>query len=269
MEEPGYRLERVAPFPERHLWYGYGGVGKTTAIGTFAAYQPQATFWVADTDVSRAYERLIYTEVPFAEEQFKTFELEEWPDFEAFMETVMTNADPATDWLVIDNATWLWTEVQSYLVEQITGNDVDEHLVELRKSVKGDRQAFMAAVGATMNWDLINKTYQRKVNAKLHKWRGNAVLICEGEETTRRDADDRDNSAYVGLGVKPRGQKGIHYVMRSTILMKRDTKGRYTATTVKDQGREDMESTKISAPDDGGFAVDYLQEIAGWKVGKR
>lgn len=268
MEQPIFKLQRTNPYPERILAFGPGGAGKTTAVGTIAAHCPDATFWVADTDVSFAYERLVWTEVPFTEGQWQFRELDEWKAWESFTDEVITKGDPKNDWLVIDSATWLWTEVQSWFSEETRGVDVDEFLVQLRKDVKGDRAAFMQAVGAQANWDIINSVYNRKVNKVLRGWRGNVMMLCEADPTVKKDEQDRDNSVYAPFGLKPRGQKGIHYVMRTTLCLARD-KGKYKVWTVKDQGREDMDGVTVPEPDEGGFAGLYLPKYGGWKAVRR
>lgn len=274
MDEPDIKL--VPPedrrFTERILLIGTGGVGKTTAIGTFAAMVPDAKFWVADTDISFAYERLIDTEVPFTRDQWDINELTSWADWITFTSKVMEQGDPTKDFLVVDSHTWLWDEVQSDFSDKVHGVDVDEFLTDLRKNTEGDRAAFMAASGQKMNWDLINKTYKRKVNVPLHGWRGHVVLCVEGEAMTRQDGNNEALSEYAPWGVKPRGQKGNHFIMRTNLIMKKDTTrrpARYKVWTVKDQGREDMDGALVPDVDDGGFAQMYLMDYAGWKAVRR
>lgn len=268
MEQPKTMLVRDHRYPERILLFGPGGVGKTTAVGTIAAYDPSAHMWVIDTDVSFAYQRLIWTEVPFTEDQWTIFEVGDWDDFTKAMDTVLKDGDPNKDWLIIDNITWCWVEVQSWFSDQVHGVDIDDFLISVRKSVKGDRAEVQKAIAENTNWDIINKTYNRKVNAMLHKWRGNLICVAEADETVKKDGDNRDTGVYTPFGLKPRGQKGIHYTMRTTILLKKNKKGDYAMYSIKDQGREDMDGMVVTTPDDGGFAVEYLKEVAGWSMKK-
>lgn len=256
------RLYTPHVFKERFLLFGPGGGGKSTAVLDMARHIPTSKFWISDTDYSASYQRLLETEFTDVRDNGNVVvqEISEWTDFDAFIQRVIKEGDDTKDFYVQDTVSWCWQEVQSYYNDLVYGDDIADHMVKLRASVK-DASEFMAAQAVEGNWQIINKIYQRKFLSRFHKWHGHAVLVAEAEETTKKDSQD-EVALYGSHGMKPRGQKLLHHITHTIILMDSPRINNWRMTVVKDRGRQRVEKVKIEE----GFAMDYLRGVAGWKV---
>lgn len=257
-ERPKILLRSPHPWKERILVYGMGGAGKTTTVGSIASHVPDAKFHVLDTDISFAYQRMIHGEFPWTKDQFSIHEVNEWDDFTTAMADVIEHGDHDKDWLVVDNITWTWNEVQSWYSDQVHGVDIGQHFVELRKQAN-DAKEFAGLVAAEGNWQIINKVYRREVYNRLHRWHGNLIITAEAKATDNRDQDNPDTGIYAPYGLKPSGQNQLHYITHTTLLLAKTGRGKREVTTIKDRTRREVERVEYT-----DFALDYLRDIGGW-----
>jgi hypothetical protein len=254
-------------FRERILIYGGGGSGKTEAVLSIADAIGEGEMRVVDNDYSFAYERALATDHAEAADKVTVFECEpEWEGMIDALQRAVDGADPEKDWLVIDSISPTWEFVQSYMAEKITGSDLPSYLAELRKD-SDDLASFNRALVDNLPWGIIKKEYAKHIYIPIREWKGHLILTAEAKVTSRQDMKDAEVADLYGgtIGVKPTGEGRLHHVTATTLLFIKKGHGDYVMTTVKDRNRAEMEREPISDSDDGGFAMDYLRDMAGWE----
>ncbi len=263
-------------FKERICAFGAEGVGKSSLTLDVLRYDLTAHAWVVDIDYSQAYERLIATDYPDVEERVHIFTIDpDWDQMTAALDEIASKADPANDWLTIDPATKTWQMVQSWYSDRVHGENIEEHLINLRadnqaarNAAKGDakkeeeaKKGYFKDTVEDMTWPLINKVYEQQFYKRLHQWRGHFVLVCESD-ALRRDASEEEKTSYGFIGQKPKGQKSIPYVAATNVYLDHPKREEWRMTTTKDRGRKLVERMKIES-----FALDYLVDVGGWEKG--
>jgi hypothetical protein len=255
-------------YPERLLGFGEGGSGKSSAVLTMARYMPTTHFWINDTDVSFAYDRLLATEFNDVEETGNVTVLQstDWEEFQESMRKIDADADSKADILVVDNATFTWPWVQDYHIQTQYGADLDTFLAEIRREFDNkNSKEYMAALADNMQWPLVNKRYTKGFYRYFHKWRGHAIIIAESKPVSKSEKDEDIVTQFKVHGAQPAGQKELPFVMATNILFidrgLRQGKPSWAITTTKDRGR-----AKVDKMDVDEFAIDYLVDVAGWEV---
>ncbi len=244
---------------ERLTIFGNNGSGKSSIILQILEKHKDAHAWIIDLDYSMAVERLIWTEHPEIEDRITVKAIDAiWDEFVAAFEEILEQADMDNDWLVIDPATITWQMVQSWFSEQVHGNDIASHMVQLRKETK-DIKEFNKELTSDMTWPIINKLYQEKFYGLYRKWRGHVILVCEAT-AVRKDAEEAERAEFGFVGAKPAGQKSMGHVGATNVYLDHPKIDIWRMTTTKDRGRELQEKVPF---DD--FAVDYLVDVAGWE----
>jgi energy-coupling factor transporter ATP-binding protein EcfA2 len=249
-------------FKERLLMFGEGGSGKSTAVLSMARYMPYAHFWVNDTDVSFAYDRLLALEFQDVDDRGNVTVLQssDWAEFTANNEEVAAKADQANDVLVVDNGTFPWQWVQDAHAQAQYGIDIDIFLSDLRKQYGKDNKEYAKAMAEGMQWPLINKKFTKGFYKMFHSWKGHAIIVAQSK-STKGEKDDDMLTQFRIHGAMPAGQKDLAYVMATNILMMDRGKNTWAMSTTKDRGREKV--AKIPVED---FAMDYLVDHGGWTV---
>lgn len=247
--------------PERILLYGAGGVGKTRAALSIAN-RIDGNMWVIDTDYSASYDRMLATE--FSHLGNVSANVVGPDDFMGVMDQVraLKGVVGPGDWVVLDSISPTWDAVQSWFVEQVHGQNIEEYFlaVRARRADEGRRARTLGALDGWMDWPVINKVYFR-LYAELMGLPANILLTAEQQAIS--DDDGRDiQSTFSSVGVKPRGQKKLTHVTHTILLMSKSRVGEYSFTTIKDRGRKEVEGQKVN-----DFALDYLMAIGGWKIG--
>lgn len=255
-------IESPHRYKERILVYGGAGTGKSSVTCNIARYMPDdVTMHVLDLDYSMAYERLLAMEYLDVWDR-GTVQVHAvdavWEDFEAKFKELIDTADPTKDWITVDPATVTWQMVQAWWSKTVHGENIADHMAELRKSA-ADLKEYNAMMANDMTWPAINKQYQEKFYRMIHKWRGHIILVCE-PDTIRKDADADERSTYGYVGYKPQGQKTLPHVAATNIFFDHPDRAKWRFTTVKDRGRKLVEKQPITE-----FAQDYLVEIGGWE----
>lgn len=247
---------------ERILSFGVGGTGKSNAILEVARKCPTDNFFVLDNDL--AYERLLATDFTDVEERgnVHVINIDEWPQYVDMVNASIDKAEK-DDWLVIDSMSPSWDHVQSWFIEQIFGNSIEDYFLEVRKKKQEakEKKKTLGALDGWMDWPVINKQYAR-LYTRLLNFPGHIYLTAE--QASISDDDDKEVKGLFGsYGVKPKGQKRMGYVVSTVLLLTKSRVGEYGMTTVKDRGREEMEDWEV-----GNWAVDYLMKVAGWRPAK-
>jgi hypothetical protein len=249
-------------FKERILLYGGAGVGKSSVTLNIARHMPESTFHVIDMDYSMTYDRLLQTEYQDVEERGNVKIHTVGTDWDLFTETfakIISEANPDTDWITVDPATATWDMVQGWWSDTVIGNNIADHMAQLKRDSK-DAREYSAAIADTMQWPAINKQYQQKFYGQMHKWHGHMILCCEPNEI-RRDEDADVKSTYGFVGYKPKGQKTLPHVAATNIFLDHPKIDQWRMTSVKDRGRELVEKVNLTS-----FADDYLVDVAGWEM---
>jgi hypothetical protein len=293
------RIVSPHKYQERILAFGGGGVGKSSALLNIARYSPDAMFWVLDNDTSFAYTRLIYTEYPEILEygdqtteyvdtpsgvtlpvqqlgNVKVVELgPTWEEWSAGIQyligtveivqgkgTVFTPgiADPSNDWIALDSVTHPWQYVQAWYSQQVHGTNLADQMVKLR-SQSSSLEDYNKALAGDMTWPIINREYTDHFIRLVHRWRGHLYMTSEADPLGKRE-DEQDKDLFGTIGFKPKGQKSLHHQMSTNLFFYRgDKPNEWKITTAKDRGRRILWRESLNE-----FAMDYLVEVAGWKV---
>lgn len=280
------------PIPprERILTLGIGGVGKSAKLLDIARKCRDVTFYVWDNDNS--YERLLFTQYSDIAEREPVNVADSGLGY-ALGNVVIRNADPANwvdlliwtdlvkkhckpnkrnssdDWMVIDSFTPTWQAVQSWFTEQIFGDDLADYFMTVRKekeefnsrAKESDKKKTLGAFEGFMDWSVINpqygKLYSRLLNMPCH-W----YITAEQDKVSSDDGPEIEK-LFGAYGVKPKGQKSLGHRPMTVLILTKTRRGQYKMTTVKDRGREEVEEAEM-----GDFTVDYLRNLAGWKMTK-
>jgi hypothetical protein len=139
----------------------------------------------------------------------------------------------------------------------VHGEDLTAHLVKLRAE-NTDNKEYNKAVLDDMNWPIVKKEYARLYRI-INQWKGHLLITAEAKAIGTREGDE-EKMLYGHLGFKPSGEGSLHHLCSTNLFLAHPKRGTWEMNTVKDRGREEVEHGVI---DD--FAVDYLQDIAGWK----
>jgi hypothetical protein len=250
------------PVPERMMLFGVGGVGKSSSVLQIARrLSGDRCMYVIDTDYSAAYDRLLATEFQSVQDRVSTLVVGP-DDFKGVMEAIVATKKllKPHDWLVLDSITPTWAAVQSWFVEQVHGQNIEDYFLEVRKvkaEAKGNKKA-LGALDGWMDWPVINKVYFR-LYAELLGTPANVIVTAE--QGAISDDDDKEvKGAFGTYGVKPVGQKKLGFIMHTNLWLTKSRVGEYRMTTIKDRGRPEQESATV-----GDFGMDYLFRVAGWR----
>lgn len=252
-------------FKERILMFGEGGSGKSTAVLNMARYMPYAKFWIQDTDVSFAYDRLLALEYQDVDTRGNVHVLQasDWEDFLTNNETIAKNADPTNDVLVVDNGTFPWQWVQDSHAQAQYGLDIDDFLSKLRKQYGADNKEYAKALAEGMQWPIINKKFNKHFYKMFHTWRGHAIIVAQAK-SLRGEKDEDMLTQFKVHGAMPAGQKDLAYTMATNVLMMDRGKNTWAISTTKDRGRDKVAKLEVEE-----FAIDYLVNIGGWEIGRQ
>lgn len=275
LQPPGRARERIMTF-------GLEGCGKSLAALDIAR-ATTSTVWVVDND--NAWDRMLedadWAGVQVSEEwRYKSGELvaddrfttstgnvallhvDGWAANIAAIEHVVEHAG-VDDWLVIDSATALWSDVQDWYTETVFNEGIEDYFlqVRLKKQEASKDKKSLGAFDGWMDWPVINAQYKKKVGAVMVNPPCHLYITCEQQEISSED-DRETRGLYGEMGFKPRGQKRTGHNVQTVIWLGRKRGGVWHATTVKDRGGRDLlEGFDVT---DGSFAEWYLRDVAGW-----
>jgi len=258
-------IESPHRFKERILLFGEGGSGKSTAILSMARYMPDSHFWIQDTDVSFAYDRLLALEFADVDERGNVTVLQasDWDEFNENTARIAADSDPINDVLVVDNGTFPWQWVQDSHAQAQYGVDIDQFLSDLRKQYGKDNKEYAKALAEGMQWPIINKKFNKHFYKMFHSWKGHAMIVAQAK-STKGEKDEDMLTQFRIHGAMPAGQKDLAYVMATNILMMDRGKNTWAMSTTKDRGRPKVEKQTFTE-----FAIDYLVDIGGWTIERK
>lgn len=279
---------------ERILTFGRQGTGKSHNILRLARKLPDVTFWIVDND--NTMERLLETEfedLGVREEwrwvgddvngkferdgEWETeggtlvvFHAQGWAANKAALHVSKTRAT-RDDWLVIDSLTVLWDDVQSWYGQVVWGEEMADHLMELRVMFEQQKEAGKAKKGKENmtamesmfpEWGFINPEYKTAVTDLLTNPPCHLYATAELAEL-QGDRDAANKELYGSVQAKPKGQKRSGHSVQTVLMLTKTRAGEYAMTTVKDRGREDMVNEDV-----GNWEMSYVMRRAGWRPRK-
>lgn len=281
---------------ERILLMGVQGTGKTYAALTIAEKCKGDTFFYIDNDNSAG--RLLETE--FDELGVREeWEIDENGNMTAVDDFIDPNGSiilyhcntweanvaalndatkraKRTDWLFIDSLTTLWTDIAAWFAETVYGKRMDRYFIEVRlkrqeereaaanAKKKGKKQKAPTTLGAFEGWmdyAVINPVFKAEVSNILKVPPCHLVATAEVKSLGDEDKKDKELRDMFGpYGVRPAGQKRTGHDVQTVILLTKHRNGEFSATTIKERGRDTFEQDEI-----GKFGMDYLVKVAGWR----
>lgn len=252
---------------ERLLTYGNEGAGKTFGFFSIMAKMPgHVKAYYLDTDdtvepyldgerFSRLASRIEYR-VPM-----------DFGECLEFLEEAQRSGGE-DDWLVVDRVEELWEMAQSEFSDKVFGTDIDEHVLAHRQALhaaqqKNPQQRASNPFDGFTDWTVIKKRHQRAMRA-VRKFPGH-VYICAGEKKLIDSMEDSNTTRTYGkAGWKPAGEKNNGYLVRTVLRMQGNNPATWRFTTIKDRERDQADGKSVN-----DFAIDYLAQIARWKMEMR
>lgn len=264
---------------ERILLYGQAGDGKSFATFTAAALAKQmgsqAKFFLIDTDCGA--ERTLQTAFPWLD-NVEVFEVSSWPEVDSALDKIQKSALPSRgDFLIVDLYCKIWDWAQEYYTEKVFHKGIDDFFLEMRENLASTGSKKVNPFDGLKDWTVIKKIYKTLAQRVFFKL-GLNVIIC----TTAAPVNDKLDSEsivtkYGRVGFRPAGYKDTDHDVHTVIFMQQRKEGRerkYWMRTVKDRGREQLdrqvsEFFGVGANGErvlvGGWAADYLINVAGWR----
>lgn len=250
---------------ERILTMGVQGTGKSKSfLDIIRKLPPTHRGMVCDIDYTPSFNRLIDLSYPELGEDRCMVEPCDPEDWEEIMRAIKKFSGMATkdDWLCIDSMSHTWSAVQSWFIEQVHGDQIEDYFLDVRKkkaASKDDKKA-LGALDGWMDWPVINKQYFTLYRA-INRFPGHVYMTAEQTSVNEKEDGKEVKGLFGPYGVKPVGQKRLGFVPATVLMLNKSRAGVYSVTTIKDRGRPEVEDRPLS--DD--FAQDYLIGLAGWK----
>lgn len=252
-------IEPAEPIAERLVVMGSYGAGKTFSYWTILTHT-DSHFYILDTD--RTVPRFLHS-ARFKEhaDRVTWHAPKSWPEYTESLEKWAATMGP-NDWLIVDNITKAWAEVQNYFSREVFGTDSAEHFLQHRKAIeeakkKGGSEWANPFDGQT-DWQTINKLYDAFVSAYLYA-PGHVYLAANAKELHYREQKSQDMQMYQAYGVKPDGQKHLGHSCDTVLYLNKPAPNDYRLSTVKDRERDELVSTPVK-----DFALSYLLNVGGW-----
>lgn len=275
---------------ERILAFGRQGTGKSHNILRLARKCPTDTFYYIDND--NTVERLLETEFQDlgVREEYRwkggnteggyerdseyeqadgnliVYHAAGWLANKTAMIQAGLRAD-RNDWIIVDSGTQLWDDVQAWYMETVFGEQMSDHLMELRQMFeKAGGKAGKEGKGTTAmehmfpEWGFINPEYKQVTNMLLTNPPCHLYVTAELDDIGGKEKDAGVKALYGAYGVKPKGQKRMGHSVQTVLLMTKDRQGEFYMTTVKDRGREELENEGV-----GNWEMSYMMKRAGWR----
>lgn len=253
------KLQSPHPFSERFLLFGGGGVGKTNTALNIASHLGRGHMHVLDADYSGSYNRALATEFGECADIVTVHECApEWGEFIDSFEKILSEGDPAEDWITLDPVSGSYDWVQEWVLEQVHGGDLARMLMELKRDAGDDTKAYAAARSNLMNWELVKKEYA-KLWKGIQRWKGHLILVAEAKAVPKNEDDTETKMLFGPLGFMPAGQANLKHVASTTLFLDHPKRGEWRITSIKDRNRDELDREPIE-----DFGIDYLVNIAGW-----
>lgn len=275
---------------ERICLFGMEGTGKTSAAAQIALLTNAPNIWIVETDntwdeflespnysslevreewVSEDKEKLVLDTSFYKAEggRIVLFRPRNWDEYCWGLNQAFGRAKTEgtrDDWIVIDNQSNLWEQVQSWYTVKAYGKTPAELALEIRqRQIKTNKKNHTVMEEQFTDWGAINPQYVENVRKNLLNPPCH-ILGLAMQKQLDKDEKDKDARATWGpYGVKPAGQKATGQDARTVLLLTKDQRfdqQTYLMTACKDRERESVNSMEWS-----NFVKDYLVKVGGWK----
>jgi len=254
------RLQSPHPFAERWLLFGGAGAGKTNCVLETIRHCAEGEMYVCEHDFSMAYVQALATDFADVADRVHVVTPDpEWEPYTKGLAQVAAMGDERVDWFVVDSISPSWDMAQDFHLQMVYGDDYATHMRKLRAEYKDDIKGFGAAKSENMNWPDVKKEYSKGVYRPIQRWHGNLIVTAEAKAVGNRDNPDVQME-FGPIGYKPSGESRLMYVAASNIYLAHPKRGLWTMTTTKNRNREELDKAEV-----GNFAIDFMQDIAGWE----
>lgn len=282
-----------ARIPERLLFFGQSGGGRSNAILTWMRAQPDVHFFVLDNE--DAYNFLIYededTNAALIEKENFTIYTVNKNDYDGTikaLEEIKRKVDEG-DVVVFDKiGPHTWEATQAEYTRQVFGSEFNAYAVQMRADLEERREAAkgknervpgnQATFDQLRDWGVINTMMDVilqlcvdiNMMAKCHiVWVADANDIRDNDKPAIR-------AMYRDVEEKPAGHKSLHSWPHTILHFLYDPKaGEYVLTSVKDRGSRRKKKLRDEVwgqddtPEKSSFPEAYLVKVAGWTGGKK
>lgn len=269
---------------ERLLLFGMEGVGKTRAAMQIVAQTTGPSspnrFFIIETD--NTYDEFLespnFNHLKVAEEwrgrqrddtytdptgSIYLYRVRNWGDYIWAMEQVYDRVE-RSDWVIVDNISNMWAEVQTWYVVQAYGKDAASFALDIRKKqIESGNKNHTVAEEQFTDWGAINPQYFENIRKKLQDPRCNVLMLALSKKVDDKERDRTVKATFGPYGVRPEGQKMLAADSRTVLLLTKDLRFNgesYMITSTKDREREKLKNTEW-----GDFVRDYLVKVGGWK----
>jgi hypothetical protein len=261
--------------PERILAFGPAGSGKTTNWLNIAKFihmtKSDSRIYVMDTDF--AVDRMMagYPNLTLGipwDPQFNNpeaiiqlYSIFEWRQYINALADIQKKARPQ-DWVVVDFIGNAWSAVQEDFVMEVFHQDIGDYFLKVRKQLSDDATT-LGALEGWVDWQVINPRYRGWANKLLYKGRYHIFATAQSDNLSseRKPLEDaQTRQLFARYQVKPVGQKQLPYQFHTILLTGRNSEER-TITAVKDRERAEVSGLVVK-----NFTMDYLVNIADWKL---
>ena len=242
--------------PERILDIGPAGSGKTSNllhIARLAILTGTPTrFIIGDSDFAMQRMLIGYPEIiPYVE----IHPLLEWEDYERFGQHAIKTAGP-DDWIVVDFIGSAWKAVQDYYIRRVFHKDIGDYFLDLRETGKKESKTW-----DDNKWMVINPLYNRFVMNLLFRAKSHIFCTAKSEPLSGNEGK-QVLEMFQPFSCKPIAQKELAFQFHTVIVSGRGVRGEWMISTAKDRQRVELRNQVVN-----DFAIDYLTNIAGWRVG--
>lgn len=247
--------------PESFMIFGKTGTGKSTIWDSIAAtYRRTETpgrFYVISTEPERAF--VTVENHPDWEDNITI--LEPAPNYAGLIASseIALSAGKREDWIIVDSAPACLEWVRDAWFER------PENFGKGWRSFQAEGHNIKEV--AAHQWQNMNAVYRDWVNRYVFNFPGNRMLIEQADSIPEGPWGNPYRDTYGHIGYRPMGFKLDDYYVHTNLFASRTRTGEYTLKTIKDRvGRPYMDELPMAALEMGGFALTYLQGIAGWTV---
>lgn len=245
---------------ERILVVGGFGSGKTTSWLNIAKWSKDtgsdARFYALDTDASVGH----MLSVPGGQyahlDNVIVWDVFGWEQYNDALDAAVVAARPGLDWIIVDFASAAWDAVQEYYVEQRYRTNTADFFMEQAMSAKAGNP-----LDGWKDWSFINRLYKKWSNTLIHGHQAHVFMVA-GVKVIGDSTPKEMRAMFGAHGVQPTGQKHLGHLPHTVLLNQVGSPGQIVMTTVKDRERTVLEAQPLNE-----FTLDYLVNVAGWRIG--
>lgn len=243
---------------EKILLFGWGKVGKSTAILSLAERNTDDTFYILDTEGKMAY-TLERNVGKLANVVIKDISETKFSDVISLVAEIRQLVKP-DDWLVVDSISETWSMLANQVSERKFGATKEDYWEQL--FVEKPQANMRKEGGLDLPYlQVINPTYF-KFYTMLKKWPSHVLATAMIDQV---DDNDREGvrKAFGGVGVKPKGQKDLYFAFHEVLLLEKDKNDVHKMSSFGTSSGVQFRDVEFT-----DWAKDYLWMKAGWEPEK-